>query len=204
MVTVIGLGNPGSEYRDTRHNIGWMVLSACVEHHHLPTFTQSSRYTALISEGEIEGEKVSVVLPTGYMNNSGISVQRYLKERGVSDNFIVVHDDVDIPFGDIRISFDRGAGGHNGVQSIIHSCATKQFARIRVGIAQKSFLGVLKRPSGEALSAFVLGKFTMSERDQLSTIYTKVNEALVLIIGKGVEYAMQEVNGGLDNIKTLE
>lgn len=195
MVTVIGLGNPGNEYRDTRHNIGWMVLSVYAEHHQLSTFIQSSRYTALLSEGEINGKRVSVVLPTGYMNNSGTSVVRYMKERG-DDGFIVVHDDVDIPFGDVRISFDRGAGGHNGVQSIIDSCATKQFARIRVGIAQKSFFGVLQRPSGEALSAFVLGKLTKSEQEQLPEISKRVDEALMRIIEKGIESAMQEVNRG--------
>ncbi len=194
MITVVGLGNPGSEYCDTRHNIGWMSLSAFVAQHTLQSFVQSSRYTALISEGEVEGKRVSMVLPTGYMNNSGVSVLRYLKERGAKDNFIVVHDDVDIPFGNVRISFDRGAGGHNGVQSIINSCATKQFPRIRVGIAQKSFFGVLRRPSGEALSAFVLGKFSKSEQEQLPTVYAKVDEALVLIIEKGAEFAMQEMN----------
>lgn len=195
MVTIIGLGNPGNEYRDTRHNIGWLTLSAWGERHGLPSFAQSSRYTALISEGEINGTVVNIVLPTGYMNNSGVSVARHIKERGSSDNFIVVHDDIDLPFGVVRVSYDRGAGGHNGVQSIIDSCATKQFARVRVGIAQKSFFGVLQRPSGEALSAFVLGKFTKSEHAQLTEIHKKVDTALMLIIEKGVESAMQEVNG---------
>lgn len=195
MVTVIGLGNPGEEYRDTRHNIGWLTLSAFAECHEFSSFTQSSRYIALISEGEIGGMAVSIVLPTGYMNNSGVSVARHVKERGSIENIIVVHDDVDLAFGVVRISYDRGAGGHNGVQSIIDACGTKRFARVRVGIAQKNFFGVLQRPSGEALSAFVLGKFTKSEHGQLKEVGKKVDTALMLFIEKGMEHAMREVNG---------
>lgn len=200
MITVVGLGNPGSEYRDTRHNIGWMVLSALIEQHALSACVQSSRYTALVSEGVIDGIPVSVLLPTGYMNNSGVSVARYLKERGDINHFIVVHDDVDILFGDIRISYDRGAGGHNGVQSIINTCATKQFARIRVGVAQKNIFGVVRRPTGENLSSFVLAKFKKDESEALSAVFAKVDVALRLILTKGVEQAMQEVNKGIDKI----
>ncbi len=194
MITIVGLGNPGSEYRDTRHNVGWMVLSALIEQYGLPACVQSSRYTALISEGVIEGIPVSVLLPTGYMNNSGVSVARYLKEKGDTNQFIVVHDDVDLLFGDIRISYDRGAGGHNGVQSIINTCATKQFARIRVGVAQKNIFGVVRRPTGEDLSSFVLEKFKKNEVEALSAVFAKVDTALRLILTKGVEQAMQECN----------
>lgn len=194
MITIVGLGNPGSEYRDTRHNVGWMVLSVLIEQYGLSACVQSSRYTALISEGVIEGIPVSVLLPTGYMNNSGVSVARYLKEKGDTNQFIVVHDDVDLLFGDIRISYDRGAGGHNGVQSIINTCATKQFARIRVGVAQKNIFGVVRRPIGEDLSSFVLAKFKKNEVEALPAVFAKVDIALRLILTKGVEQAMQECN----------
>lgn len=195
MYTVVGLGNPGKEYRDTRHNVGWMVLSVIVEERKLPSFSESTRYRALISEGMIRNAEVAMLLPMTFMNNSGLSVSRFLKDHECLDRLIVVHDDVDLPFGDIRVSYDRGAGGHNGVQSIINSCTTKSFARIRVGVAQKSFLdGEVRRPVGEALSDFVLGKFSKSEREQLGVISKKVDEALVHIFEKGVEHAMQEVN----------
>ncbi len=197
MYTVVGLGNPGKEYRDTRHNVGWLVLSEIVEERGLPSFSQSTRYSALISEGVMEHTDVAMLLPTVFMNNSGLSVARFLKDHQCLERLIVVHDDVDLPVGDIRVSYDRGAGGHNGVQSIINSCTTKSFVRIRVGVAQKSFFGEeVRRPAGEALSAFVLGKFTKSEREQLLTISKKVDEALVHIFQRGVEYAMQEMNKG--------
>ena len=194
MYTVVGLGNPGKEYRDTRHNVGWMVLSVIVEERKLPSFSESARYRALISEGVMEHVDVAMLLPMTFMNNSGLSVSRFLKDHECLERLVVVHDDVDLPFGDIRVSYDRGAGGHNGVQSIINSCTTKSFARIRVGVAQKSTLGEVRRPAGEALSDFVLGKFTKSEREQLGTISKKVDEALVHLFEKGVEHAMQEVN----------
>lgn len=196
MYTIVGLGNPGNEYVDTRHNVGWAVLSMFAEKNSFPTFERSSRYSCLIAEGTFEGEYVTILLPTTFMNKSGQSLARYFKDfnRENIDKLIVVHDDVDLLFGTVRVSYDRGAGGHNGIQSIIDTMTTKRFIRIRVGIARKNFFGAVERPRGEALSTFVLGKFTKSEREQLPAIQAKVDEALLLIIGKSVEHAMQEIN----------
>jgi peptidyl-tRNA hydrolase, PTH1 family len=194
MFTVVGLGNPGDEYRDTRHNVGFAVLGAFVAENRLPSFVQSSRYAGLISEGVFNGADVGILLPTGFMNNSGVSVAKYIKEHESSEQLIVVHDDVDLPFGEVRVSFDRGAGGHNGVQSIINTCITKRFVRVRVGVARKNIFGIIGRPRGDALSSFVLGKFTKSESAHLPEISTKVTTALTLIVTKGVEHAMQECN----------
>lgn len=195
MITIVGLGNPGSEYCDTRHNVGWMMLSTFVEKQGLPSFIQSSRYAGLLSEGLFEGVQVGVLLPTTFMNHSGTSVAKYLKETKTLETLIVVHDDIDLPLGDVRVSYDRGSGGHNGVQSIIDTLTTKRFARVRVGIAQKNFFGAVKRPKGDALSNFVLGEFTKAESALLPLVGTKVEDALRLIIACGVTHAMQEVNG---------
>ncbi len=196
MYTIVGLGNPGDEYVDTRHNVGWAVLSAFVETHALPIFERSSRYACLLSEGIYEEEDLKILLPTTFMNNSGQSLARYFKDydRKHADKLIVVHDDIDLPLGTVRVSYDRGAGGHNGIQSIINTMTTKRFIRVRIGIARKNFFGVLERPRGEVLSTFVLGKFTKREREQLTEVNKKVDEALTHIIKKGVEHAMQEMN----------
>lgn len=196
MYTIVGLGNPGLEYKDTRHNIGWIVLTAIVKERGLPSLVSSSRFSCLLSEGVMENEEVGILLPTTFMNNSGVSVARYLGERGSKDALVVIHDDVDIVIGDIKISYDRGAGGHNGVKSIIDECGFKNFIRIRVGIAEKSFWGKIKRPTGEKLSAFVLGKFSKRDDERLTDAIQKVDSALVHILKEGVAYAMQEGNKG--------
>jgi len=194
MVTIAGLGNPGKEYENSRHNIGWVVLSAIVTRYQLPSFTKSARYNGLLSEGVLHGAEVGVLFPTTYMNNSGIAVERYVLTHGALDSLVVVHDDIDIPFGEIRVSFDRGAGGNNGVSSIIDAFHSKRFARIRVGIAKKNIFGTIKRPKGEALSKFVLGTLTAHEQRHIEDLVDKVDHALEVFIKKGIMNAMQECN----------
>ncbi len=194
MFTIVGLGNPGVEYADTRHNVGWLALSAFVDAHRLPSFVQSARYAGMISEGVVEDVEIGLLLPTTFMNNSGTSVTKYLKEQKEAGGLVVIHDDVDIPFGEVRIAYDRGAGGHNGVQSIINARTTKEFIRIRIGVTHKNFFGLVRRPRGETLSSFVLEPFSKSEQGALSGVYAKVDTALMLILTKGVQTAMQEVN----------
>ena len=195
MFTIVGLGNPGSEYKDTRHNIGWLVLEQIVLQHNLPSFVKSSPFGGVISEGVLHGIDVGVLFPTTFMNNSGTSVHKYVKERGSLEALIVVHDDIDLAYGDIRISFDRGAGGHNGIRSIIDACNSQKFIRIRVGIAQKGIFGGVKRPKGDALASYVLTEMKRNEIKLLSDIATRVDRALELILKNGVGYAMQEMNG---------
>lgn len=191
---IIGLGNPGSEYEKTRHNVGWIILHNIVTRHNLPSFSKSSIYSGLLSEGTLYDTEVGILLPTTFMNNSGLAVVKYLKDTGAQETLIVVHDDIDIAYGDIRISFDRGAGGHNGIRSIIDAYGTSKFIRIRVGIAQKGFFGGMKRPKGEHLSQFVLGTFKSGEVTQLPEITKKVDTALACILKNGLQQAMQIIN----------
>ena len=200
MFTIVGLGNPGTEYKETRHNIGWLVLEEIVDKNNLPSFVKSSQFGGVISEGVLHGVEVGVLLPTTFMNNSGTSVHKYVKGRGPLETLIVVHDDIDLAYGDIRISFDRGAGGHNGIRSIIDACSSQKFIRIRVGIAQKSIFGGVKRPKGDALATYVLTPLKQKEMKLLPDIVLCVDRALELILGKGVQYAMQETNGG-ENVR---
>lgn len=196
MYTIVGLGNPGEEYNKTRHNIGWLVLDSIVEKNALPSFVRSSQFAGNISEGVFHGVSVGILFPTNFMNNSGTSVHKYVKDRGTLETLIVVHDDIDLAFGDIRISFDRGAGGHNGIRSVIDACGSSKFIRIRVGIAQKGFFGGVKRPKGDALADYVLTPLKKGEIQALPEIAARINDALELILTKGFQHAMQEVNGG--------
>jgi len=195
MHTIVGLGNPGDEYKNTRHNVGWIVLEEIITKHTLPSLVKSNGYGGMLSEGVLYGAEVGILLPTTFMNNSGTSVIKYLKEHGELETLVIVHDDIDLPFGEVRIGFDRGAGGHNGVKSIIDACNSKAFIRIRIGIAKKGFFGGIKRPTGEKLSDFVLSTFKSGELKELQEIGEKVNRALELILTRGVKDAMQEVNG---------
>ena len=195
MFTIVGLGNPGEEYENTRHNVGWTVLNAIVERQSLPSFSKSSQYSGQLSEGLFAGIEVGVLLPTTFMNNSGTAVSKYIKDKSSVENLIAVHDDVDLPFGEVRISHDRGAGRHNGIKSIIDALNSKTFVRIRIGVAQKGFFGGIKRPTGEKLSNFVLGKFKGSELKKLDDVIERVGKALEIILTKGYRFAMQEVNG---------
>ncbi len=194
MYTIVGLGNPGAEYEHTRHNVGWIIISDIVSRHALPSFSKSSRYGGQLSEGVLHDSDVGVLFPTTFMNNSGTGTAKYLKENDSStEELIVVHDDIDLALGEVKVSFDRGAGGHNGVKSIIDVCGAK-FIRIRVGIAPRGFFGGIKRPSGEKLSQYVLGGFKAGELKSIAAISEKVDTALTLILQRGAIFAMQEVN----------
>lgn len=194
MITIVALGNPGEKYAKTRHNVGWIVLHEIISTQALPAPYASSKFTAEVSEGVLFGKEVGVLFPTTYMNASGVSVQRYLESQKDTSLLIVVHDEVDLPFGSIKISRGRGAGGHNGVQSIMDTCGTKDFVRIRVGIAQRGFFGAVKRPKGEKLPKFVLAEFKPAELKNMHEVSKAVARALQLIIEEGVEQAMGEVN----------
>ncbi len=195
MYIIVGLGNPGKEYEHTRHNVGFMLLQDFIATHNLPQTHISAHCSGLLSEGSLDGVEIAILLPTTFMNNSGSALKKCMaRGKSTLNDVIVVHDDIDLPFGQVRISFDRGAGGHNGIRSIIDVCGSSQFTRVRVGIAHTNLFGGVRRPTGDALSKFVLGTFTKSEMGKLSEISKKVRAGLQLIIQKGREAAMQEIN----------
>lgn len=192
MWTIVGLGNPGKEYERTRHNIAWIVLRDLINTKNLPSPHESSVLSSHVSEGTLGGQEIRIMLPTTFMNNSGSAVKKGLS--GGLENLIVVHDEVDLPFGTVRVGVGRGAGGHNGVKSVIATFNSSEFIRIRIGVGKKNIFGIMRRPKGDALSDFVLGELTKKEENGLTDITEKVGRAIELTVGNGVAAAMQEIN----------
>lgn len=195
MFYIVGLGNPGEKYANTRHNIGWLVLDYVRTQAGLPSLLHEKQNNAEITDGMIVGEPVTVIYPDTFMNNSGAAVVKFVK-KAEADRLIVLHDDIDLPFGEIKISQSRGAGGNNGVKSIIEKLGSKDFVRIRMGIAPTSFwTGKTKRPAGGGpLERFVLKPFSKKEERQLEEVSAKAYSALQEILKNGPEAAMNKFN----------
>lgn len=193
MYCVVGLGNTGEEYVHTRHNVGRMAVSAWVARRG-GSFVESSRYHGLIWEGVVASEDVLALLPETFMNQSGGSVARAIISPQGASRLIVLHDDLDLPLGTLRISFARGSGGHNGVRSVSRSVGTGDFVRIRIGISPR-VRGVVRKPKGEkAVLAWVMGPFLARERAALSAIQERVGDAIEHIINHGHQSAMNAYN----------
>ncbi len=193
MELIVALGNPGKEYENTRHNVAWIIMNGIVKGACLPEPHTSSTFSGYVSVGNLHGREVRILFPTTYMNNSGSAVKKAIDcEPGAT--LIVVQDEVDLPFGTIRVTEGRGAGGHNGVKSIIDAVGSKDFIRIRIGVAKKNIFGVVKRPKGEKLGDFVLAEFSKKEQEMLPEIGKKVMRAIELMYTKDVKVAMNEIN----------
>lgn len=195
MFYIVALGNPGEKYAHTRHNVGWQALDHCLQAWQLPGLVESGGLSGRLTEGSVKGKDVTILYPTTFMNNSGSAVVK-LVPKGEIENLIVVHDDIDLPFGEIKVVEGRGAGGNKGVASIIQKLGSKEFVRVRVGIAPKSFwTGKVKRPAGGGpLERFVLKPFTSSEQKQLPDVFQQVQTAIATIVSDGTEAAMNACN----------
>jgi len=193
MELIVALGNPGKEYENTRHNVAWIIMNGIVKGACLPEPHTSATFSGYVSVGNLYSREVRILFPTTFMNNSGSAVKKAIEcEPGAK--LIVIHDEVDLPFGTVRIAEGRGAGGHNGVRSIIESIGTQEFVRIRIGVAHRNIFGMVRRPTGDALSKFVLGTFSKKEQEELLEIGKKVMRAIELIYTKDVKVAMNEAN----------
>lgn len=195
MFYIVALGNPGEKYQHTRHNVGWQVVNHCIEKWRLPALVESRGLSGRLTEGVVQGSEVTILYPTTFMNNSGSAVVKLVPEAEIGQ-MIVVHDDIDLPFGEIKVVKGRGAGGNNGVQSIIDKLGSKDFIRVRVGIAPKSFwTEKIKRPAGGGpLERFVLKPFTGSEQKQLTEIFERAKNAVETVMSGGLEKAMNRFN----------
>ena len=169
----MGLGNPDPEYTGTRHNVGRDFIEALEDK--MP-------------------KKAKVITLDVYMNNSGGPIKKAVSSKKAAEKLIVVHDELDLPLGRVKISFGSSAGGHNGIKSVQAALKTQDFTRIRVGISPSTPGGKLKRPDGEKITDFVLGKFKPGEQDTLKKVRKTVGEAIELILTKGVQSAMSEIN----------
>jgi peptidyl-tRNA hydrolase, PTH1 family len=197
---IIGLGNPEKEYKKNRHNVGWLFLDWFWQKNNLDfsEWENNSRQKNILSDGQIKNKNVILLKPNNYMNNSGQVIANFLKteERSSSvEKIIVIYDDIDLSLGQIRISFNRGDGGHNGIKSIIQNLKTKRFIRIRVGIAPVNFLGKIQKPkTKEKILDFLLKDFKKSEFEKLEKIFARTGEALECLVVGGVEEAMNRFN----------
>jgi len=182
---IVGLGNPESEYAETRHNLGF----ACVRElaRRLDAPVQKKRWQSLV--GRAESRSVWFVLPQTYMNLSGQAVARALKDTGIApQNTWVVYDELDLPMCRMRIKTGGSTAGHNGVRSIIDSLGRDDFVRFRVGVGKPGSKG------STAGIRHVLGRFTKSEKERLPHVISGVADALELALEAGVERAMDRYN----------
>lgn len=193
---IVGLGNPGEEYERSRHNTGRIILEALAEKRGFSEWKKDKKLNALVSDGEIAGEKVGLLLPETFMNKSGLSVKKLITSPQKAKKCIVVHDDIDLPLGRFKVSYGRGAGGHNGVASIVRSVSTKDFPRIRVGVSPAvRGSNRPRKPQGEKnVIDFLMGEFRKPERVVIDLAAKDVDAAIEMIIEDGVEAAMNEFN----------
>jgi PTH1 family peptidyl-tRNA hydrolase len=176
---IFGLGNPGLKYRNTRHNAGFRVIDELAVRHGV-RLKNNAKLEALIGQGTIGSHRVTLVKPTTYMNHSGWAVSAVMDyfDAAVSD-MLVVYDDVDLPFGTLRIREKGGAGTHNGMRSIVDYLKSGDFIRLRVGIG---------RPE-HGLTAHVLGKFEKDRRDAAEEMFSRAADACECILEQGVQRA---------------
>ena len=180
MKLVVGLGNPGEKYINTRHNTGRIVVG--------------------LVESKIGENKIKFITPEVFMNNSGKAVAPLIKSKKDLKDLVVIYDDIDLPIGKIKISFNRSSGGHNGLNSVIKALKSEEFVRIRVGISPskksaRGGLAVARKPKGEkAVLEFLLGKFKDSELETIKKLSKKVGEAVTTIFSEGREKAMSLYN----------
>lgn len=175
MQLVVGLGNPGEQYENTRHNTGRIVVN-------------------IISK-KLPDSKLKFLTPDTFMNNSGKVVAPFIKSKKDLAGLVVIYDDIDLPIGRMKISFNRSSGGHNGVGSVIKHIKSQEFLRIRIGICPMTPTGKLKKPKGEdKVLKFLLGEFKKEELEEIKKLSKKVAEAVEIIFTDGKGKAMSLFN----------
>ena len=190
MKMIVGLGNPGKEYSTNRHNIGFLCLNHFARKYHISLDRKQSK--ARVGMGLAEGCQVVLAKPQTYMNLSGQSVSLLMQKYHIAlDDLIVIHDDLDLPLGKIRLRRDSSAGGHNGIKSIIACLGTQDFTRIRVGISRPPREGEEREQS---IVDYVLGDFSAADQPVVNDILRRVTEAAVSLMTEGLTTAMNKFN----------
>lgn len=186
MYIIVGLGNPTKEYENTRHNAGFMCIDTLADAHDIRVI--SHEHKALVGKGYIDGQKVILVKPLTYMNNSGESVRELIDYYKVDpeEELIIIYDDIDLDVGKLRIRKKGSAGGHNGIKSIISHTGTSGFSRIRVGVGAK--------PEGGDLVNHVLGHFAGDDKKAMDEARKIVADATRVILTDGIDAAMNKYN----------
>ncbi len=193
-IFIFGLGNPGQEYRFSRHNFGFTVLDYFLEENVFPQFTGKKNY--LISGKNISGKNVFLIKPLTFMNLSGKAVKEALNKNGVfkieeneaASNIVLIHDDLDLSFGNYKIKFGGSGGSHNGVNSVINSIQSKNFIRLKLGINSP------ERARFNTGADYVLSNFSKDEVKMLPDILKSINEILLSFISDGLAKTMNNYN----------
>jgi PTH1 family peptidyl-tRNA hydrolase len=195
---IFGLGNPGEEYIRTRHNAGFLVVERLALKWKALDWRTEAKFQARLGRGEFEGKRFCLVEPLTYMNESGLAVARLQEYFKVPLNqVLVVVDDADLPFGEIRMRADGSAGGHHGLESIESHLETRQYARLRVGIGRKT-------GDGRQIKDYVLGNFAKGEMDLLEKILDRAARQVETWLLAGIAKAMSQFNGVVATPATKE
>lgn len=181
MKVIVGLGNPGNEYQNTRHNVGFMVLD-----NYLNDSDWKEKFNSLYLEKRINGEKVIFVKPLTFMNLSGDSVVQFINYYDVKlDDLLVIHDDLDLPFSSYKLKKNSSAGGHNGIKSIINRLNSQDFLRLKIGVSNDKSIDT---------KDYVLGKFSKKEKEELSLLQKTFNEIIESFVINGIDKTMNIYN----------
>ena len=192
---IVGLGNPGEEYENTRHNTGRMAVEAFAKKFSLSEWKKDARAHSLTAKGLVNGTPVVCVLPETFMNKSGTAVMTFVKTLKAAERCIILYDELDMPLGGAKMAFNRGSGGHKGVESIARALKTKAFWRMRIGISPSTASGKLRKPKGEdEVLEFILKRFKPSEIAELNAVFKRTTEALASVVTDGPLKAMNAFN----------
>jgi PTH1 family peptidyl-tRNA hydrolase len=184
---VVGLGNPGSKYWNTRHNVGFAALDALAEKLHVTV--DRVKFQGLVGQGSLEGRKIILLKPTTYMNLSGQAVQAAARFYKIPpERILVLFDDISLDPGRLRVRKNGSAGGHNGIKSIISCLGSQEFPRIKIGVGAKP------HPDYD-LADWVLSTFPLDQREAMEETYKKAAQAAVTLIKEGPEAAANRFNG---------
>lgn len=183
MKMIVGLGNPGKEYEKTRHNVGFMAIDRLSDVYNIPVTKKESQ--ALTGKGWIDGQQVLLVKPQTYMNESGRAVQQLLHYYDSIDDFIIIHDDMDLPLGKIRFKQKGSAGGHNGLKSIIAQLNSNVFDRLKVGIGHDAHNNVIHH---------VLSGFYKDEAETIKEVIAHMDEYCAFWLKEGIVPTMNRYN----------
>jgi peptidyl-tRNA hydrolase, PTH1 family len=189
MKLIAGLGNPGKEYSTNRHNIGFLCINHLAKTAHITLDKKQNQ--ARVGTGRIAGNEVVLAKPQTYMNASGQSIKLLMQRYNIFlQDLIVIHDDLDLPLGKIRIRQGSSAGGHNGIKSTIACLGTQDFIRVRVGIGRPQTEESVK----EDIVDYVLGDFSSEDKTTVDDAIQRVSEAVICLITQGLTPAMNKFN----------
>jgi len=193
MKLIVGLGNPGQVYTHNRHNIGFSCLKYLARTQGIKLDKKQGK--ARIGRGEVAGTEAVLARPQTYMNLSGESVVLLVRKFDIKlEDLLVIHDDLDLPLGRIRISRSSGSGGHNGVSSIIYSLGSQDFSRLRVGIGRPVPVGGHSQIGEDDIVRYVLNDFTKEEKGVIMPVIPVVSEAALCFLSEGISQAMNRYN----------